>query len=89
MVKKGNYRMISFTIEPAKGHGAYYIKSSYYGKDMKIFTNNSFAYDNIDNDEDRKKKNEARKSCYKEIQKAYKEIKKIALIYRENNSKHN
>jgi len=51
----------------SNGYGQYYITAIYKGKQIKVHTTDSEAWDYIDDDSDMEKHNEARRHCYYKI----------------------
>lgn len=65
MIKEGKYNKVKFEMWSI-GSGQYLIKTWYYGKFLKINSNNSLAYDDLDSDNKAKRK-KACESIYYEI----------------------
>lgn len=66
MIKEGKYNKVKFEMW-SLGCGQYVIKTMYYGRYLKIHSNNSLAYDDLDSDSKQKQK-DACKSIYYEIE---------------------
>ena len=63
-MKTGKFRKVEFTIRPTSSYGRYEIEAIYRGKKIKTYTNCSETYDFVDDDSNKEKWIDARKSCY-------------------------
>lgn len=70
-MKKGTFYRVAFTMERAGYYGHYVINANYRGKEIRVITTNSEAWDWLDDDSDKEKHQAARRACYFEIKKAY------------------
>jgi hypothetical protein len=62
-----SFRKVKFTMERSSGYGQYIIKGSYKGKDIKVHTTDSEAWDWFNDDSNPKKHMEAKRHCYTKI----------------------
>lgn len=73
MEKIGTFKKVKFTMSHTHGYGQYVIESTYKGKNIRVHSTNSEAFDCLEDDSNMKKFNEARKYCYNQIKYAYEE----------------
>jgi hypothetical protein len=62
-----SFRKVKFTMERSSGYGQYIIKGSYKGKDIKVSTTDSEAWDWFNDDSNPKKHMDAKRHCYMKI----------------------
>jgi hypothetical protein len=62
-MKTAKFRKTEMTMRSI-GYGQYIIEATYRGKNVKVRTNDSETYDWLDDDSDRVRYNDARKSAY-------------------------
>ena len=65
------FRKVKFEMKRGNGYGQYFIEAHYRGKDIKVHTTDSEAWDWIDDDRDKKKHQDALRHCYYKIVQAY------------------
>lgn len=63
-MKTGSFRKVHFTISPIDSEGRYVIEATYKGKKIRTYTKCSETYDYVDDDSNKAKWFDARKSCY-------------------------
>ena len=63
-MKTGKFKKVSFTMQRQVGYGSYLITSNYRGKKIEVHTNDSEAWDWLDDDSNKEKQNNARRHCY-------------------------
>lgn len=64
MKRSGTLHNINFDMIKGDGYGQYYIIANYKGVDLKIHTNNSDAWDWIEDESDEEKHIQALRFCY-------------------------
>jgi hypothetical protein len=62
-----SFRKIKFEIQRATAYGSYYIIGTYGGKEVKLHTNNSEAFDWWNDDSNKEKHMDAKRYCYNKI----------------------
>ncbi len=70
-MKYGTFRKVNFTIELTHMYGHYMIRAMYRGKEIKVMTTDSEAYDFLNDDSDKEKHQDARRHCYNKITDEY------------------
>lgn len=65
------FRKVNFTMRRGNGYGQYIIEAHYRGKDIKVHTTDSEAWDWINDDSNKEKHQEALRHCYYKIVEAY------------------
>lgn len=65
------FRKVNFEMKRGNGYGQYVIEARYKGKDIKAYTNDSEAWDWINDDSDKEKHQDALRHCYGKIVEAY------------------
>lgn len=70
-MRNGTFRKVKFSICQASGYGHYIIEATYRGKKIKAHTNDSEAWDYIEDDSNKEKYNDARRHCYMRITQQY------------------
>ena len=73
LLKKAKFRKVEITMTRAHGYGQYYIYANYRGKQIKVHSTDSEAFDYLDDDSNKEKHLEAKRYCYREIVRAYNE----------------
>jgi hypothetical protein len=58
------FRNVEFTMSMASGYGSYYIHATYKGKDLKVMTHDSEAWDWWNDDSNKVKHMDAKRHCY-------------------------
>lgn len=71
MKKAGSYNNLIFKMEKTNSYGCYLITGRYRGKEIKAFTTDSQAWDWLDDDSDKDKRDAARLHCYVMIRDEY------------------
>lgn len=71
MTRTATFRKVEFTMSRGYGYGQYYIEARYRGKDIKVHTTNSEAWDWIKDDSNKEKHQDAKRYCYYQIVEAY------------------
>ncbi|WP_303013772.1 hypothetical protein [uncultured Bacteroides sp.] len=66
-----SFRKVNFAMKRGCGYGQYFIEARYRGKNLKIHTTNSEAWDWINDDSNKEKHQEAKRYCYYQIVDAY------------------
>ena len=66
------FRKVKFTMEKLSGYGQYIIQGTYKGKDIKVSTTDSEAWDWLCDDSNPKKHLDAKRHCYMKIVQAVK-----------------
>ena len=74
-MKSSTYRKVALTIERSNGYGTYIISSNYRGKEIKVITHNSEAFDWLDDDSNKEKHQAAKKYCYREVREKWERLK--------------
>jgi hypothetical protein len=62
-----SFRKVKFTMEKSSGYGQYIIQGTYNGKDVKVHTTDSEAWDWFNDESDKKKNMDAKRHCYMKI----------------------
>lgn len=70
-MKTGKFRNVVFTIEHTHMYGHYHIRATYKGMNIKVLTTDSEIWDFLDDDSDKEKHQDARRSCYYAIVREY------------------
>ncbi|MDR1370460.1 MAG: hypothetical protein LBJ72_10125 [Dysgonamonadaceae bacterium] len=65
------FRKVKFEMGRGRGYGQYVIRANYKGKEITAYTNDSEAWDWIDDDSNKEKQNDARRHCYYKVVEAY------------------
>ena len=65
------FRKVEMTMSRASGYGSYYVSANYRGKQIKTHTHNSEMWDWFNDDSNKQKHHEAKKSAYLAIKSAY------------------
>lgn len=74
-------------MERAKGDGHYIISANYRGREITVLTNNSEAWDWLDDDNNMKKHQEAKRYCYNQVREKW-EVLHEEELYRKWKLKH-
>ena len=78
-MKKGTFRRVEFTMEHAGSYGHYYINANYRGKEIRVTTTDSEAWDWLDDDSEKEKHQAARRHCYRKIVKEWEHLREKEL----------
>jgi hypothetical protein len=68
-----SFRKVKFEMERLSGYGQYLIKGTYKGKEVKVRTTDSEAWDWLKDESNPEKHVDAKRHCYKKIVQAYNE----------------
>lgn len=71
MAKVEKFKKVEFEMVRDHGYNAYLIIGKYRGKDIQVRTNDSEAWDYLDDDSNKEKRDNARKYCYLKIVEEY------------------
>lgn len=70
-MKFGSFRKIRFSMRHGNGYGQYIIEANYRSTKIVAHTNDSEAWDYLDDDSNKEKHNNARRHCYMRICQQY------------------
>lgn len=65
------FNKVNFEMSRGNGYGQYYIHAKYKGMDIKVHTNNSEAWDWINDDSNKEKHRQALRHCYNKVVQEY------------------
>ena len=65
------FRKVKFEMKRGYGYGQYFIEAFYKGKNIKVHTTDSEAWDWINDDSNKEKHQDALRHCYTKIVEAY------------------